>query len=361
MRVYAGVDPVTGRRHYLTELVPKGPKAEREADAVRSRLLAEVDERRNPRTSATVDQLLERYMEQLDGSPNTEVLYRGYIKNDISPFLGKVKASSVDPEMLDALYAELRRCRLHCKKQRGLVDHRVAKEHDCDERCRPHRCKPLGRSTVRHIHFLLSGAFRKAKRWRWVSINPCEMSEPPAAPAANPQPPTPEEAALIVTAAWEDPEWGTLVWAAMTTGARRGEICAIRWTSLNLEEGRESVWLRYAIRKEHGELVEAELKTHQQRRIALDTETAMLLRELRRKREEQAKTLGFELPRDGFVFSNAPDGATHLRPDGVTQRYERLAERLGINTTIHKLRHYSATELILSLCQPDHPLAIMRV
>ena len=32
----------------------------------------------------------------------------------------------------------------------------------------------------------------------------------------------------------------------------------------------------------------------------------------------------------------------------MTQRYERLADRLGIKTTLHKLRHYSATELILA-------------
>jgi len=30
----------------------------------------------------------------------------------------------------------------------------------------------------------------------------------------------------------------------------------------------------------------------------------------------------------------------------VTQRYGRLAERLGIETTLHALRHYSATEMI---------------
>ncbi len=35
-----------------------------------------------------------------------------------------------------------------------------------------------------------------------------------------------------------------------------------------------------------------------------------------------------------------------MKPDSVTQRYGRLAARLGIKTSIHKLRHYSATELI---------------
>lgn len=33
-------------------------------------------------------------------------------------------------------------------------------------------------------------------------------------------------------------------------------------------------------------------------------------------------------------------------PDSVTQRYHKLAKRLGLDTHLHNLRHYSATELI---------------
>jgi integrase len=33
-------------------------------------------------------------------------------------------------------------------------------------------------------------------------------------------------------------------------------------------------------------------------------------------------------------------------PDTMTQRYDRLAKRLGIDSHLHALRHYSATELI---------------
>ena len=40
-----------------------GPRAAAEAEKVRTRLLHEVDERRNPRTKATVMQLLDRYPE----------------------------------------------------------------------------------------------------------------------------------------------------------------------------------------------------------------------------------------------------------------------------------------------------------
>lgn len=49
VRVYAGVDPASGKRRYLTETVPAGPGADREAEAVRARLLDEVAALRGPR------------------------------------------------------------------------------------------------------------------------------------------------------------------------------------------------------------------------------------------------------------------------------------------------------------------------
>jgi integrase len=38
-----------------------GPSAARDAERVRTRLLNQVDERRNPRTKATMNQLLDRW------------------------------------------------------------------------------------------------------------------------------------------------------------------------------------------------------------------------------------------------------------------------------------------------------------
>jgi integrase len=326
--------------------VQPGPTAERTAEATRKRLLIEVAERRNPRTKATVDQLLERYLDQFDGAPNTLTLYRGYVRNHISPHLGHLKVGQVDADILDSFYAELRRCRRHCTG-RHQTDHRTPRLHDCDQRCHPHACRPLGRTTVRHMHFILSGAYKKAVRWRWVSVSPIGQAEPPAAPTPNPEPPTPEEAARIVNEAWRDPAWGSLLWMAMTTGARRGELCAVRRSSLNLDPGRETMWLRRAVRKDDGgKLVEAELKTHQQRRIALDPEAVTILQAHLDRQDADAAKLGITLGSDVFVFSDAPDCSAFLKPDSVTQRYDRLAERLGITTTLHKLRHFSATELI---------------
>jgi integrase len=189
VRVYAGVDPVTKKRHNLIEVVPAGPKASREAEAVRERLLREVAEKRSPRTSATVDQLLERYLDQFGGSPNTLVLYRTHVRNHISPCLGHLKVGQLDAETLDSFYGELRWCRSRCAGRRA-IEHRTKGPHECNDQCRPHECRPLAATTIRHIHFILSGAFKRAVRWRWVSVNPAALAEPPPAPKPNPQPPT---------------------------------------------------------------------------------------------------------------------------------------------------------------------------
>ena len=63
VRVYAGIDPVTRKRHYLTETIPPGPTAAKDAERTRF-LPAQVDETRNPKTRATLTQLLDRYRDQ---------------------------------------------------------------------------------------------------------------------------------------------------------------------------------------------------------------------------------------------------------------------------------------------------------
>jgi integrase len=51
--VYAGLDPLTQRRHELIEMIQPGPNAAREAEAARVRFVNQINERRNPRTNGT--------------------------------------------------------------------------------------------------------------------------------------------------------------------------------------------------------------------------------------------------------------------------------------------------------------------
>jgi integrase len=343
VRVYAGIDPISRKRHYLTEVVPAGPKAAREAEKVRTRLLAEVDDRRNPRTRATVNQLLKRYLGVLKIEDTTRAGYESMIRLYIRPLLGDLSISRIDGETLDAFYAELRRCRARCDR-RSRIDHRTDAKHECDDRCARHVCKPLGASYLRQIHTVLNGAFTRAVRWRWIGTNPVQQAEAPPQPAPDPNPPSPTQAARIVGEAWTDPDWGMLVWLAMTTGARRGELCALRWDRIDFATG--VIDIRTAIAQVNTRTWEKDTKTHQRRRIVADAQTLALLRAYLQHAAQTAARLGIELAEDSLVFSSSPDRTTWLKPDTVTQRYSRMCERLGWNMHIHQLRHYSATELI---------------
>jgi integrase len=87
-------------------------------------------------------------------------------------------------------------------------------------------------------------------------------------------------------------------------------------------------------------------KTHQRRRIGLDPDTVDVLRDHLARQDAAAAQLGIAIAPTGYLFSADPDCSTPWVPGSVSQRYDRLVARLGIDTSIHKLRHYNATELI---------------
>ena len=290
----------------------------------------------------------------------------------IKPALGKVPLSKINAQVLEELYAQLRRCRIRCNGK-VTVDHREQGEHECRvvrhrrppgrrpanwetehdckvagcvvEECPPHECKPLSASTVRQIHIAISGALSAAVRWDWIKSNPATVAKKPRQRPPEPDPPSSEEAARIVAAAWdEDDDWGTFVWLVFMTGVRRAEALALRWSRLDVDNGvldvrRNYVWV-------NGRGVEKDTKTHQRRRIALDRETVELLRQQRVRHDQVADSLGIVLTNEAFLFSHAAERDRPYNPDTVTHRYTRMCAGLGINSHLHALRHYSATELL---------------
>lgn len=277
---------------------------------------------------ATVNDLLNRHLAMLHGSEHTRQSHTLMAAKHLRPFIGHLPLRSVTPEKLEHLYAELLRCREHCPP--------------CPEA--GHRCRPLHPTTVRKLHYLLSAAFRRAVRWDWIDHSPTPDVDLPTQPPPQPQPPSPAEAAEILGEAWKHPDLGPLVWLAMATGARRGELCALRWQHVDTTQG--VLVVRAGIAQANGEMWETDTKLHQRRHIALDPVTIAVLTNYHQDRQQRAAAVGVTLPADGFVFSPRADGRTPRSPQALTCQYSRMVDRLGIRTTIHQLRHYSATELI---------------
>lgn len=125
--VYAGIDPLTGQRMYLSD----SATGEVEAERIRRRLLAQVDDQRNARTRATLGMALEAWLKTHDAEETTLDGYRGYVRRNIFPALGGVPIGKVSAQLLEEFYAELRRCRHRCRDGGPAVDHRTTVEHEC--------------------------------------------------------------------------------------------------------------------------------------------------------------------------------------------------------------------------------------
>jgi integrase len=320
------------------------------------------------RTTATRVSLayaLDMWLAHHEAEQTTIDGYRGYIERTIKPALGDVPIVNLSARMLEQLYGQLRRCRGRCNGK-PFVEHRVAGAHECREvrhtrvrahdcakakcrvlECHSHECVPMSPSTVRQIHAVISGALNSAVRWDWIPSNPASVAKKPRQANPQPKPPTAEQAARIVATAWEqDDDWGMLVWLAVMTGARRGELLALRWPDLHFDA--QILEIRRSFTLRSGQAIEKDTKTHQMRRVALDETTLTLLAEHRQRVQELLALAYATLADDAFVFSYEADHSRPCNPDAVGHRYVKMCAGLGIDTHLHALRHYSATEMISS-------------
>jgi integrase len=184
-----------------------------------------------------------------------------------------------------------------------------------------------------------------AVRYEWIDRNPAERVTLPRQRGHRANPPSPKEAARLLNHVWDlHEDFGLFLWAAMTTGARRGELLALRESRFDFEAQDVTFASNYLVK--NGHRIEKETKTGEERRVSLDPLTCELFANHFARRRAAAAEAGTEVPTDAFVFSPDPDGAQPWNPDTMTHRYERYAAAVGITSSLKELRHYSATQLL---------------
>ena len=315
LRIRVGRDPLTGQQRQVSRAV-RGSR--REAEKALAAFYAEVDAPAAPASKGTVGELLEAWLDHVTDelSPKTVHEYRRLIQVRIRPGLGERPVKRLDASEVDQFYRALQR-------KAGLAP-----------------------GSVRHIHAILSKAFAQAVRWGWLNESPISRTSPPAVRRSTVRPPDPDDVVrLLEAAASYDPDLGMLLLVGAVTGARRGELCALRWADLDLVTG--SVLIHRALFDVGGRLGEKDTKTHAARRLRLDAATVEALTVYRAATEERAAALGTALTPDAFAFSHTADGSMPIRPDKVTGSFRRMADRLDLtHVRLHDLRHFAATRML---------------
>jgi integrase len=153
----------------------------------------------------------------------------------------------------------------------------------------------MAASSVRQVHAILSGALGRAVVWGWIAQNPARLATPPSVEKPDVAPPAVEDAArLLHVAQQEDAELGLFVRLAVVLGARRGELCALRWSDVNFQRG--EVLIAGGVVRVHGQpLLDKPTKTHAKRRVAVGAGTLELLRAHRLAQAEDALACGVAL------------------------------------------------------------------
>jgi integrase len=193
-----------------------------------------------------------------------------------------VALAGLRPEHLDALYADL----LRSGRRDGGA---------------------MSPATVQRIHGVVRRALTVGVRWGWLTANPAFIAMPPRSTRRPITPPAPSEVARLIDAA--DPDLGVFVLLAATTGARRGELCGLRWSEIDLTE--QLVEVTRAIIIVDGNCQDAPTKTRQTRRVALDPVTVEALRAQRRRSENRASLAARGLRSDRYVFSHVSGRLGH--------------------------------------------------
>ena len=126
---------------------------------------------------------------------------------------------------------------------------------------------------------------------------------------------------------------------AITTGLRRGELCALQWRDIT---GACELTVRRSRSCASGQIVESDTKSHRERIVTIPIGIWELLMALR-----QQQVLHSGVPdRDQPIFTD-PDG--HVpHPDTFTRHLRKLYKKCGLSEDyhLHTLRHFYATYLL---------------
>jgi len=196
---------------------------------------------------------------------------------------------------------------------------------------------------VQYLHAVLRRALVTAERWGIASRNVAKLVDPPRVPRHEIKPLTPVQARQLIDAAAGD-RLQALYVTALATGLRQGELLALRWDDVDLEE--RQVRVRHTLARVNGTLVLLEPKTERSRRtVILPDVVVTALRAHRTRQRMERLVAGSRWADSGHVFATTI--GTPIEAAAVTRAFHRALARADLpHNRFHDLRHAAATFLL---------------
>lgn len=288
-----------------------------QAKKARTGLLASIDNGTVTHTpkGLTMDKLFDRFIEaRHSAAPNTVAKYRSLWTHQVGPEIGTTLAAKLRTIDLDQAYARI--------------------------------VKRVSPNTTKQCHKLVVTVLKQAMRWQLVPGNVALFASPPdeVRPTLTP-PDTKAVQRLIAYAMRKDADFGALLHVAATTGARRGELAGLQWGDVDFEAKTLTISRQAVLANRKVEITTTKT-VGSTRTIPLDADTLKVLRTHRANVAAKALAFGTKLGANAFVFSPKPGNAEPYRPDGITNRFAKIANMVGVACRFHDLRHFVGTQLV---------------
>ena len=244
---------------------------------------------------------------------NTIKGYRSQIDHQIKPFIGHKQLASLTTADIQKFYNKIKKeGRVHPHPIHGHV---------------------LSDSMVRKIHMMLHEAMEVAVRERYIVRNPTDNTTIPKKTTTEKQVLDDSQLNRFLEAIQGEPYWHDFFYVEVMTGLRRGEICGIKWSDIDFNEGTLCI-KRSVSTKEGGGVSIGETKTDAGvRTIIMPPSVATLLW---KKRSDAINE---------WVFPHYTNPSDPLHPSSAYKKLKTLLKRLELPLLrFHDLRHTFATQ-----------------
>lgn len=281
-----------------------------------------------PRGLTVGTYLTKRWLPRMRVRPSTADERRVHFNAYVVPRIGDIKLSDVTGDDLTEMYDDL------------LIRGRT-------RRADPELGWGLSPTTVRHVHTILHRAFQDAIRWGLLDRNPCSQADPPSTAEVKARAQAArstwswDQLRRFITAMQSDRLYA--MWHLFaTTGVRRGEMAALMWPQVDLDEGLIAI-VRNAV-PVRGQVIEQDPpKTASSRRsIELGEGDIEVLRQHRVRQAEEHLAANGVWRDPERVFTSEIGG--RIYPPDITRRFHQLTDQAGVpRIRIQDLRHTHAT------------------
>ena len=317
IQVYVGKDGNGNyRRHTETVRGRKG-----DAQRRLNELLANLDKGiYTPPGKLTVADLLNQWLQgyvKTNCSARTLESYQSTADRHLIPVMGHIPLKQLQPQVIQAYYGNA--------------------------------CEKLSSKSVLYHHRILKHALKYAVRQGYLGRNPCDLVSPPRPQKKAMRTLTPAEAATLLETA-SDNRFYPVIYTAVSTGLRQGELLALRWRDIDFDS--KTVSISRALYKRRGVCQFTEPKTaHSRRRVSMPDKLVAYLSEYKAERESLSLHLGRLLRLDDLIFADIE--GQPLDPGVLSHNFARIAKRAGLaGVRFHDLRHTFASLMLLRGAKP---------